>query len=264
MRACARPSPAARVKTGTNADESAASRDEGPDQVRHLERDRERVESRPAAPEVVRGHHLADEAEDRERAGGEREDRRRPRAAASARHRVLVHAARCEEGRLQARQRLASAFGTPSSRPARLRALSSRCRTSSQQKKRVRLGRQAAAREPALTAHDREDAGERLCKLRSPPGTRTRSRPSTALSYAGSIARGARGASATGTPPRAGPGRAARLYAEGSRQRPREAGDVDQRTLELESRRRAGSHSLTARSSPAEPHDRLRAARSRS
>jgi len=65
---------------GEDGDESSGQReirDEGPEQVRNLERDRERVDL-PADPEVVGGDHLADEPHHARDAGGEREDRRRP------------------------------------------------------------------------------------------------------------------------------------------------------------------------------------------
>jgi hypothetical protein len=66
-------------------------RDERADEVRHLEGDRERVDL-PSGAEVVRGHDLADEAEDARDAGGDREDRSRP--GESPARGPLVHAAR--------------------------------------------------------------------------------------------------------------------------------------------------------------------------
>ncbi len=63
--------------------------DERADRVRDQERDLERVD-RADGTEVVARHDLADEAEDPGEAGGEREDRRRPREAAAG---MLVHAA---------------------------------------------------------------------------------------------------------------------------------------------------------------------------
>src|SRR5439155_203886 len=64
-------------------------RDESPEQVRDLERDRERVDL-PADSEVVGGDHLADEPHHARDTGGEREDRRRPCEPAAG---TLVHAA---------------------------------------------------------------------------------------------------------------------------------------------------------------------------
>ena len=71
------------LKTGTNADESAASATSARIEVRHLEGDREGVDL-AGRSEVVRGDDLADEAEDAREAGGEREDRRRPARAGCA------------------------------------------------------------------------------------------------------------------------------------------------------------------------------------
>ena len=85
--------------------------DEGADQVRHLERDREGVDL-PGGAEVVGGDDLADEPEDPGEPGGEREDRRRPREPAA---RLLVHAREYREGgerRQVAAEGVLSGFGT--------------------------------------------------------------------------------------------------------------------------------------------------------
>ena len=109
--------------------------DERPEEVRHLERDREGVDLAGGA-EVVRRDHLADEAEDPRKPGGEREDRRRPREPAA---RFLVHApsiGREVNGAASLRRARCTAFGTISA-PAQ-RGPFHAMPNIQQQKKRVR------------------------------------------------------------------------------------------------------------------------------
>src|SRR5438309_75986 len=118
-------------------------RDEGACEVRHLERDRERVDL-PGRAEVIRGDDLADETEDAGDPGGEREDRRRPGEPAAG---ALIHAAEYREGTL---------WYHPAARE--LRAFSRDAEHPPTEEARPH-GREAAAREPALSL-DRENAGE--------------------------------------------------------------------------------------------------------
>jgi len=79
------------LKTGTNRRGERGVCDERADEVRHLEGDRECVDL-PGGAEVVRGDDLANEPENPGDAGGEREDRRRPRQPSAAGRALLVHA----------------------------------------------------------------------------------------------------------------------------------------------------------------------------
>ena len=156
--------------------------DQGADEVRDLERDRESVDL-PAAAEVVGGDALADETGDAREPGGDREDRverasRRCAAARSLRLRRRAAASVSVIRSSSARSRppppaRTAATSTASGEPSRTRALlPSRPATRRafvragttmpnirQQEKRVRIAGPAAAREPALPLDD-QDAGE--------------------------------------------------------------------------------------------------------